>query len=716
MNWNRIMAVLLAAGIGTAAGAVEIVRGGKAVAVIEIAPDATAADRFAAGELKEFLAKMTGAELPVITEPKADAERIVVGRATGLDGWRGVDEVRMLTPDAHTLQVAGEGARGTLYAVYTLLEELGVRFYAPDCEVLPHGGDLTLERIDYRYRPPFAYREEHSEIANDHPLLSVRWRLNGGMFRGGLTEELGGCFQMDMSHSLINEFLKPDAFFAEHPEWYALDAATGERKKTQLCLSNPDARAELIREVRAKLAAHPELRFVAIGGNDNDGYCQCDECKSAVAKYGTQAAPYLLALNETARAIRDEYPGVLLMFQAYWTTERPPENLALEPNVAVTLAMLNRNHGLPAGETPRHNPYLGRWRDLTGGKVYLWDYWATFGNFLLPMPNLDALESSMRTYCEFGVRGVFCQLPFGSLADFGELRAWLFAQLAWNPWRDAAALTDEFCRACYGGGADAVLAYIALEEKARDRDPGTWIGVYSEETKHWLAPADVRRMRELLDQALAATQSDAAAHDRVRRLRAGLLLVEALRYAELAAAGNPMPPRDKLIDELEALGREFKCGAYKEWDDFCNLIKRLRETPPPPPTIAGKGTVTIAPERLTGVAAGAPELGNPFMDFERGAVKFTVPEELAGIWDVAVTVRLSSSAAADPAAAYVGIYAPNEAARLPVPGGALAAKETTIRLGRRPLPAGSHIWAMAGVTGATGPVGIGRIVLTGVAE
>jgi hypothetical protein len=49
-------------------------------------------------------------------------------------------------------------------------------------------------------------------------------------------------------------------------------------------------------------------------------------------------------------------------------------------------------------------------------------------------------------------------------------------------------------------------------------------------------------------------------------------------FAKEAAAkkGIKLPSRDKMLDELEALGREFKCGTYREWDSVDNLIKALR--------------------------------------------------------------------------------------------------------------------------------------------
>jgi hypothetical protein len=58
-------------------------------------------------------------------------------------------------------------------------------------------------------------------------------------------------------------------------------------------------------------------------------------------------------------------------------------------------------------------------------------------------------------------------------------------------------------------------------------------------------------------------------------------MVEILRYDEVKKAKEkmnlPVKTRKQLIDELESIGKEFKCSCYKEWDSFSNLIKKLRK-------------------------------------------------------------------------------------------------------------------------------------------
>ena len=56
--------------------------------------------------------------------------------------------------------------------------------------------------------------------------------------------------------------LPPSAHFATHPGWYFL--VDGVRKPVQLCMTNPEMKAEYIRSIRKLLAAHPESDFILV--------------------------------------------------------------------------------------------------------------------------------------------------------------------------------------------------------------------------------------------------------------------------------------------------------------------------------------------------------------------------------------------------------------------------------------------------------------------
>ncbi len=128
------LVVLLAA---SQAFALELVRGGKQVARIVVAADAPQVERFAASELQAIVARLSGARVPIAADlsGKADAWVLIGEAAARLAGQPvtdalNLDEVRddgyaVATADdgqRHFLALVGKEPRGTLFAVYNLLE------------------------------------------------------------------------------------------------------------------------------------------------------------------------------------------------------------------------------------------------------------------------------------------------------------------------------------------------------------------------------------------------------------------------------------------------------------------------------------------------------------------------------------------------------------------------------------------------------------------
>ena len=691
--------------------------------VIVVSETAIPAEKTAADVLRKYLKQITGHELRILPSAKQGEPRILLGNdaASGVLNqvdWKKLrpDEVLYETAGSDTLAIAGAGERGTLYAVYSLLEnEFGVRFLSPDMEVVPQRKNAALNHLRYRYAPPFLYREIHGEYTIKNHDFYTKLRLNGAMCRKKIPEAFGGYYQMDMAHSLGNEFLPRKTWFKTHPEYFAWRKKSGKRENQQLCMSNPEVVAEVVRQALAVMEKEPERNFISIGNSDNNALCECDGCIRLYRKYATRGAGAWIAANAVARTIRDKYPRTRVMFQAYWSTERPPEHLKMEPNISVTLAMIDRNHGLPPSATARHDEYLRRYLKLTNGNVFFWDYYADFSNFLLPTPNTDVIAHAVRTYKKFKLHGGFVQLPFGSLGDMVDYRTWLTARLLWDPDCDAEKLEHEFFSSFYGSAAGQMLAYRDILRKARDRKP-VWISCYTEKTDHWLAPKDIFRINSLFTDAKKKAAKETLPLANIRRAEAGVLLVNILRYREMAdlyrQKKTPFPDRETLIRNLEALGKEFRCSAYKEWDGFGSLIRRLREKDVSPAPRAKRtasrkeavsGTLTgIHTETQNGRYILRPDreqAAYSWMNPADGEIACVVPKELSGVRHVSVTLRAVPREGRLDDAAYVGISTPNEICRHEITGTPGDRMFRTVDLGTFFLSEGSRVWVMPGVTG-----------------
>ncbi len=555
--------------------AFDIAKDGKASAVIVEGEKPAPATARAARELAKYLEQMTGAEFEVVAKAAPDQSRILVGVPYNS---KRLEEICILLKDPKTLEVTGQGPRGVIYAVYTLLEYFGVGFWAPDNETVPSAHTLTLpDEFHLVDAPYFEYRQPYGESAYK-PGWNVKIRINGDTWAKPIPPELGGSYSIDLSQSMAG--VEGKRYFAEHPEWFAWREKEKTRSPNQICTHNEDAMQEVLNRTREMMKKDPERSFVSVSMGDNNAICQCEKCKALVAKEGTPSALVVAAGNKIARCIAREYPKLRIMIIAYWHTERPPETLKLEPNVAVCFAMLDRNHAKPPSATPRHDRYLAQWNKLSNGNVFIWSYNAQFRNFLLPTPTLDLMGPELRGYKPFGVRGVFSQLPWGTLSDFVDLRCWLFAKLAWNPDQDEFELINQWCDGACGKGSPYMKEYLQMLTTIRSGLEG--YGVYQPDCRAAFTPDDLFKGDALFKKAIAATRNDPRANAQVRRQYASILTALLTRYnfdiAEAAAKkGVTLPPRDKMLDDLEALGKEFKCSTYREWDSFDNLIKALRD-------------------------------------------------------------------------------------------------------------------------------------------
>lgn len=575
MVWCVLLAVC--SGLGF-----DLVKDGRAAATIVVDPKAPDSVSYAAEQLALYVEKMTGVKLRIA--PAARQGNVIrLGVLRPAPDVR-PEEIRIRCKSPYELIVSGEGPRGPLYAVYQLLEELGVGFWGPSNESWPSVKTLTLpSTYSHRSAPAFESRFVWGE-AHRTP-WRAKHRMNGGK---DLSPRQGGYVDYDVNHSIPGRFVSTD-LLKQHPEWQALRKShpgserddKGTRTLASICPSNEGLVAEVIKEVRAYLEKNPEARMVSVSPSDTDQLCQCTACwkaNGAGQKDGRvhgYAPAWLGMVNKVAKHLAKDFPNVRVCFLAYWWTYEPPTKASfkLEPNVTIAVACLGRNFFKPPeGEYVR---FLTRWSELSHRNLYIWGYSCCFSMFPLPWPSLHPIADEMRLYRKLGVKGISAQHPWGGLGDFADLRAYLYSKLTWNPDEDAQRLIETWCRGACGKGADDVLAYINLVKKAGDK----WnrgCGVYVNFAP-WMKPEDYREGDRLLRRALEATRGDKRTHDAVRRIYGGLLCASLIADGYWDEWKEFKPPAgmasyEERLAEYKKLDKEFP-GCFCEWVGMEVLIQ-----------------------------------------------------------------------------------------------------------------------------------------------
>ena len=241
-----ILTVVLASPV-TGGPAVSISEGGKAACVVVVSAEARAPERHAAAELVDFLRQITGADIPLAHERHAGRSNLLVGpRAAQFAepgftaGEYGTEGLVIRTVDRDLILAGGE-PRGTLYAVYTFLEEvLGCRWYTPHAHVIPSSPTLSLPPTDIVQRPSFEYREVFYSPAFDAD-WAVRNQCNGQHIK--VDSERGGKITYGRWCHTFPEIIRDDAYFEAHPEYFSwVDGKriSSSQHSGQICLTNPD--------------------------------------------------------------------------------------------------------------------------------------------------------------------------------------------------------------------------------------------------------------------------------------------------------------------------------------------------------------------------------------------------------------------------------------------------------------------------------------------
>lgn len=338
---------------------------GVAKATIVIGDKATAVEKFAAEELQKYVKKISGAEIPVSMFANGDKSicRITIGtpesneaiaglqaagkigqfseEQTGFDGFI----VKRQTVDGqNVLVLAANQPRGVLFAVYALLEQLGVRFFGfgEAEEIIPKHRTMQIAALDILEKPQFRYR-----ITNNNNFVSTNTELlvkvadwgAKNLFNTFLlswddigkvaTEELTKRGMEIWGSGHVWGQLTPDkTLFKSHPEYFPLingkRTFPGDKFAISFCYSNPEAMKIFVAKAVAYARQTPILNVFACWPQDGSQHwaqCQCEGCK----RY-TFSEWNLIIMNQIAQKFEADpiLRNMRLQWIAYDESSIPP--------------------------------------------------------------------------------------------------------------------------------------------------------------------------------------------------------------------------------------------------------------------------------------------------------------------------------------------------------------------------------------------------------
>lgn len=474
---SQILLAMVAAEYLAAAETI-VVDDGQARTVIAYSDETTQKERDAAKRLENFLARMTGVSLEILTvsEAPTDTGRLLIGpaaaRTVGIDiaqTYPGGERV-VLKRVGKDFVIAGNDAQayqGTRHAVDLFLSELGCECFGPDPDwhVVPKTDKVAVGDIDIDSSPDFDFR---SDFFFQHPWEGSHPDYDPPAWG------LGGIL-VHMPHNYEN--IVPYSLIEEHPDYFALVNGKRTAKGAQICFSNPEVVTRAAQAARSHFDNNPAQLMFSLSANDCAGFCECPECK----KLGENPAGQTLSFcNAVLRELRKTHPDKSVATIAYLATLEAPRRIKSGPGVMVFVVNQScRAHAHDSPSCPTKKPWLknlAAWK-ATGAEVAgTYEYYMTaWGGYKhLPAFFADAALRDLRYYKAQGIKNVYCEgAAFATIEDspFQWPLHYVMAKGLWNVDLTAEQILRPACRKLFGQAAEPMLSFYMTCAKALEANP-----------------------------------------------------------------------------------------------------------------------------------------------------------------------------------------------------------------------------------------------------
>ena len=591
---------------------------------------------YAAQELTNWVAKLSGAALPINPTAGEYKTEIVLGtpdtsaavkqfaarraddfkRLADNDGFIIAEEGGWFGPK--TVYLAAGRTKGVLNAVYRFLERnsdiiwvrplhaedgFGTIYgYHPD---MVNSIDNLVEVPTFGHHRYWTYCGDWGRgFVNRHQARNLNlcenwlgdWSADKDRPLLFDTTQLDGALSFDMG-AFTNDFIE------------AFPLIRGKRqtgREHQVCYSHPKTLELFTRECAKKVKQNPQVTSWFLGVADNWSLCECDLCKKPIAcpngkvvdndDPAFRSTQYNLFINKLQDNLKREFPDFgTIRSDAYLFNAVPPAFPTGRP--VGPYCPYVKNHKKPIFD----DAVNAHWHEIAenyrkGGMPFcsLYEYYLCTTTPQFPHAVCEVAQQDYRYYREMGVRGVYLDVDGsdeignkGHQWDASAIEFWTMARLMWNVDIDVTETRHEFCRRAYREAALVMIEYHDRIAKIYNEDSTGcfWNDDPVIATKHYIVEKGLAGwVREILARA-----EDAAKHPGskalVHRHRAWML--------ELIDKAEKSPKRIVYnVKQRKGVPDLDPNGAY--WKDVAALGPITRISRPAP---VSNTTIKVAHDR-----------------------------------------------------------------------------------------------------------------------
>ena len=512
---------------------------------IYLSPDASDAEHFAAGDLSRSLERITGKIFPIrpVEKDNTTDPAIVIGPAPA---GKAEKQEWILKSDGRRLAISGGDIAGTVYGVYEFLEKYAqCAWLDHETEIIPENPAWTLPQIDERCRPVFRRREFYGGF---DPVFRLRNKENS---RSAFPEA-----NVDWGSPYLTHTMASYAGSWKEENLFAL-SRNGVRNRAQICLTNPEGRRRIVRQLKAYIAKDrkgktPAQWPVVYDLSQNDGpagECCCSECRKIWKRERAYSGVALDFINGIAEAVRDEYPEIFLRILAYSYTQEPPVQAVAADNVIIQSCNSHLFSPMLPG-TP-NGRLLEQW-SKHAGHLGIWGYWKVYTGYEFPFVKSGKRIQEEFQFCrKYRALDYFAENEEPFERSFYQFQYWIGLKLMQNPDADVNRLTERFMSGYYGEAASPMREYLEYLEKRQAEVP-----YGAANTVAYLDNAFYRNANRLLDWAETLARNNPAALRHVRAERIPLDRSMLTRLAVLMKEENLLAAKEQAVARLEKNAKE----------------------------------------------------------------------------------------------------------------------------------------------------------------
>ena len=494
-----------------------LARDGKPAATIVLAEEPLKSNRYAAEELQRFVKKISGAELPIAADnAEVKGPKILIGQSKLTDALslkipsgftrELKEEGFIIKTVGDTLVLAGNDGgpkrgenakdpysfgntyKGSLFAVYELLERLGCRWFYPGefGEIVPKGKDVSVPKMDLLQKPSLAVRGFWYGVPG-HKRKDPQLRKDmEEWFLRNRYLPYSSVLASANDGSIMSPFRKPRVEmrdgkrvrikpFDEHPEYFAM-----KRDKTRhagyLCLANPEVLKIATENALNAFRNNPDRYCFGYAPPDGAPTCDCPECykRNLDLMQKPPANPniqdisegFYWFLNEIAKAVEKEFPDRWITTTAYSGRIRPPESVALNDNISVHTAFLahSRHHryDFTSWQTKQRLAYYKRWGQMTRYAVERPYFPVMQFHCNVPLPLYRTNAYNLRVVKQLGFAGSEWEGRCSFMV--GGLNYHIRAKMMWDIDTDIDVLLDDYYTKFFGEAAEPIREFFETVE------------------------------------------------------------------------------------------------------------------------------------------------------------------------------------------------------------------------------------------------------------